>query len=93
MVAGWITTEVGRQPWVVYGMLRTRDGVTPSLSGGDVVISLAVYIIAYIAIFGAGGYFLVRLLRAGPVDRPAAAGSQRQGTPARPLSGAAADAD
>ncbi|MEO8738474.1 MAG: cytochrome ubiquinol oxidase subunit I [Casimicrobiaceae bacterium] len=93
VVAGWITTEVGRQPWVVYGMLRTRDAVTPSLSASDVVISLLVYIAAYIVIFGAGGYFLVRLLRAGPVDSTVATGPQPIGRPARPLSGAAADAD
>jgi len=93
VVAGWITTEVGRQPWVVYGMLRTRDAVTPSLSGSDVIISLVVYVTAYVLIFGAGGYFLIRLLRAGPVDRSVAMGPQPMGTPARPLSAAAADAD
>ncbi len=93
VVAGWITTEVGRQPWVVYGMLRTRDAVTPSLSGGDVIVSLVVYVAAYVLIFGAGGYFLIRLLRAGPVDRSAATGPQPKATPARPLSAAGADAD
>jgi cytochrome d ubiquinol oxidase subunit I len=93
VVAGWITTEVGRQPWVVYGMLRTHDAVTPSLSGSDVVISLAVYVAAYILIFGSGGYFLVRLLRAGPVDAPLAGGPQPAATPARPLSEAAGPAD
>ncbi len=89
VVAGWVTTEVGRQPWVVYGLMRTRDAVTPSLSAGDVVVSLAVYIVAYAAIFGAGGYFLVRLLRAGPVDKPAAPGAGSSATSARPLSAAA----
>jgi cytochrome d ubiquinol oxidase subunit I len=93
VVAGWITTEVGRQPWVVYGLLRTRDAVTPSLGGGDVVVSLVVYVVAYLAIFGSGGYFLVRLLRAGPLDKPAVSGPQPKGTAARPLSGAAADAN
>jgi cytochrome bd ubiquinol oxidase subunit I len=88
VVAGWVTTEVGRQPWVVYGLMRTREAVTPSLSTGDVVVSLAVYVAAYAAIFGAGGYFLVRLLRAGPVDRTAAALTSRAATPARPLSAA-----
>ena len=88
VVAGWVTTEVGRQPWVVYGLLRTRDAVTPSLRAGDVTVSILVYIAAYIVIFGAGLYFLGRLVASGfepaapePGDAPAA-------TPARPLSGA-----
>jgi cytochrome d ubiquinol oxidase subunit I len=84
VIAGWVTTEVGRQPWVVYGLLRTQDAVTPSLTGTDVLVSLAVYLIAYSAIFGAGGYFLVRLLRAG-LAAPVLA-EAIHGTPARPLS-------
>ena len=89
VVAGWITTEVGRQPWVVYGLVRTRDAVTPSLGTADVAVSLAVYVAAYLVIFGAGGYFLARLLRAGPIDKRPASGPQQAGTPARPLSAAA----
>ena len=42
VLAGWFTAEVGRQPWVVYGLLRTKDAVTPSLTTGDVLVSLAV---------------------------------------------------
>ncbi|HEV2042931.1 MAG TPA: cytochrome ubiquinol oxidase subunit I, partial [Casimicrobiaceae bacterium] len=90
VIAGWVTTEVGRQPWVVYGLMRTKDAVTPSLTGSDVLMSLAVYVIAYIVIFGAGGYFMGRLLRAGPTDkRPAP--QRRTATPARPLSTAEVD--
>ena len=87
VVAGWVTTEVGRQPWTVYGLLRTRDSVTPSLTGGDVLASLAVYVAAYIVIFGCGGYFMVRFLRAGPVDRAPAPGHVSR-TAARPMSAA-----
>jgi cytochrome d ubiquinol oxidase subunit I len=87
VIAGWVTTEVGRQPWVVYGLMRTRDAVTPSLAGADVLVSLAVYVAAYVAIFGAGGYFLVRLLRAGPVTKTPAE-DHPAGTAARPLSAA-----
>ena len=47
VIAGWVTTEVGRQPWAVYGLLRTADAVTPSLAGGDVCVSLAVYVVVY----------------------------------------------
>ena len=41
ILTGWFTAEVGRQPWVVYGLLRTKDAVTPSLVTGDVLFSLA----------------------------------------------------
>jgi cytochrome d ubiquinol oxidase subunit I len=88
VLAGWVTTETGRQPWVVYGLMRTRDAVTPSLTGSDVLASLAIYVVAYIAIFGAGGYFMVRFLRVGPVEKAAAAERRVTATPARPLSAA-----
>ncbi|MGH8696189.1 MAG: cytochrome ubiquinol oxidase subunit I, partial [Burkholderiales bacterium] len=65
VTAGWITTEVGRQPFVVYGHMRTADAVTPSLTGGDVVVSLAVYVVVYLVVFGAGLYYLVRLVQRG----------------------------
>ena len=68
VLAGWITTEVGRQPWTVYGLLRTADSVSPSLTGTDVLISLAGYILAYLIIFPAGLLIMARLVRRGPVD-------------------------
>jgi cytochrome bd ubiquinol oxidase subunit I len=86
VIAGWVTTEVGRQPWTVYGLLRTKDSVTPSLAGGDVLASLAVYVVAYIVIFGCGGYFMARFLRAGPLDRRPQTGQRGVGTAARPMS-------
>ena len=88
VIAGWVTTEVGRQPWTVYGLMRTKDSVTPSLAGSDVLASLIVYVVAYILIFGIGGFFMVRFLRAGPVDKAPDAGRRGQGTPARPMSAA-----
>ena len=51
VIAGWTTTEVGRQPWTVYGLLRTADSVTPSLTGTDVLISLAGYMVVYLIMF------------------------------------------
>ena len=47
MLTGWFTAEVGRQPWVVYGLLRTKDAVTPSLVTGDVLFSLVGYVVVY----------------------------------------------
>jgi cytochrome bd ubiquinol oxidase subunit I len=86
VTAGWITTETGRQPWVVYGHLRTSDAITPSLTGGDVLASLVIYVIVYAIVFGAGVYYLVRLVQRGvSADLPEARIDRR---PARPLSAA-----
>jgi cytochrome d ubiquinol oxidase subunit I len=68
VIAGWTMTEVGRQPWTVYGLLRTADSVTPSLTGFDVLVSLIGYVIAYLVIFPAGIFFMARVVRHGPVD-------------------------
>lgn len=91
VIAGWVVTEVGRQPWVVYHQLRTADAVTPSLSGGDVAASLALYVAVYLVVYPLSLYYLRALVRAGPgeegeiADRPIE-GLQRP-LPARPASG------
>ena len=79
VVAGWFTAEVGRQPWVIYGLLRTKDAVTPSLTTTDVTISLAGYVLVYAVIYGFGIYYLFGLLRdgPGPAPQPAAATAKR----------------
>ncbi|MER8520692.1 cytochrome ubiquinol oxidase subunit I [Mesorhizobium sp. M1076] len=61
VIAGWITTEVGRQPWTVYGLLRTADSVTPSLTSFDVVLSLIGYIAVYLIDYPAGLFLMLRL--------------------------------
>lgn len=66
VLAGWTVTEVGRQPWLVYGELRTADGLSSSLSGGAVLLSLLVYVGVYVVVFGAGVYYMYRLIQAGP---------------------------
>jgi cytochrome bd ubiquinol oxidase subunit I len=86
VTAGWFTTEVGRQPWVVYGHLRTADSVSPNLTGGDVVLSLLAYVVVYAIIFGAGFYYLVRLVQRGLPDELHEPGPEQR--PARPLSAA-----
>jgi cytochrome d ubiquinol oxidase subunit I len=67
ILSGWVTAEVGRQPWVVYGVLRTADALTPFLSAQTVLVSLAVYGTVYTFIFTFGTYYIYRLLRTGPV--------------------------
>jgi cytochrome bd ubiquinol oxidase subunit I len=58
-------TEVGRQPWTVYGLLRTAQSVTPSLTGPDVMTSLLIYMVLYLAMYPAGLAVIVRLIRQG----------------------------
>jgi cytochrome d ubiquinol oxidase subunit I len=88
VLAGWTVTEVGRQPWIVQGLLRTRDAVTPSLTGTDVLVSLALYAIVYAVVFGAGLYYMFKLARAGPPDHVDLRDAKLTERPARPLSGA-----
>ena len=65
VIAGWTTTEVGRQPWTVYGLLRTAKSVTPSLTGTDVAISLALYVIVYLIMFPTGFALMAGIVRRG----------------------------
>jgi cytochrome bd ubiquinol oxidase subunit I len=64
---GWFTAEVGRQPWTVYGVLRTADAMTPFLTTRAAAISLVVFCAVYAFIFAFGTFYIYRLLRAGPV--------------------------
>lgn len=86
VLAGWTTTEVGRQPWVIYGLMRTRDAVTPSLTTSDVAISLATYMLSYAIIFGGGFILLRRLVRIGIAASVTADEHEPQAHPKRPLS-------
>jgi cytochrome d ubiquinol oxidase subunit I len=68
-LTGWFTAEVGRQPWVVYGLLRTADAMTPFLTVRAATISLIIFCAVYTLIFAFGTFYIYRLLRAGPVGR------------------------
>jgi len=68
VIAGWMTTEVGRQPWTVYGLLRTAQSVTPSLTGKDVAISLALYALVYLVMFPTGIAYMAGMVRRGAGD-------------------------
>jgi cytochrome d ubiquinol oxidase subunit I len=68
VLAGWITTETGRQPWTVYGLLRTADSVSPSLSGADVLISLIGYAVVYLVMFPVGVALMARIVARGPSE-------------------------
>ena len=69
ILTGWFTAEVGRQPWTIYGLLRTADAVTPILATRTALISLVVYCTLYAFIGAFGVLFIYRLLRAGPGGR------------------------
>ena len=86
LVAESATTEMGRQPWVIYGLLRTRDAVSLH-STLQMAISLLVFIVVYCAVFGVGYYYIFRLIKKGPQPVTELT-SQTAGTPARPLSAA-----
>jgi cytochrome d ubiquinol oxidase subunit I len=62
---GWFTAEIGRQPFVVYGHLRTADAVSP-VAAGAVAASLVTFFVVYAFVFGFGSYYLAKLLRKGP---------------------------
>jgi cytochrome d ubiquinol oxidase subunit I len=66
VLAGWFTTETGRQPWLVQGVIRTAEGLSPALPGSSVLLSLILYAVAYAIIFGAGIVFILRTVREGP---------------------------
>jgi cytochrome d ubiquinol oxidase subunit I len=92
VIAGWVTTEVGRQPWTVYGLMRTSDSVSPSLTESDVAISLAFYVVVYLIMFPTGIAFMAGLVRRGPQDG-AEAGAIEGGRPDRPFRQAAVRPD
>jgi cytochrome d ubiquinol oxidase subunit I len=64
--AGWIFTEMGRQPWVVFGLLRTNDAVSPLVSSGTVALTLIGYTLIYSTLAAVGGWLFVREVRHGP---------------------------
>lgn len=65
LLAGWITTEAGRQPWVVYGVMRTSQAVSP-LTAQQVSVSLMAFVCVYFLVFGTGIYYMLKLMRKGP---------------------------
>jgi cytochrome d ubiquinol oxidase subunit I len=72
---GWITAEVGRQPWIVYGLLRTSDAVSPALTGGELLFSLIAFALVYLAVGTAYTTLLARSIRQGPGTEAAAWGA------------------
>jgi cytochrome d ubiquinol oxidase subunit I len=85
VLAGWTTTEVGRQPWTVYGLLRTADSVAPSLKGGDVLASLLAYMAVYLIIYPSAVVIAARLVLKGPAVAPISGAPIESGRPSAPV--------
>lgn len=91
ILAGWTVTETGRQPWIVYGVLRTAQAVSP-VTAAQVVTSLALFVLVYVLVFSIGVWYISRMIGSGPQaalpapdilpNRPLAGG--RSAPPAQP---------
>ncbi|ARP83110.1 cytochrome ubiquinol oxidase subunit I [Bordetella genomosp. 8] len=94
ILAGWMTTEIGRQPWVVYGVMRTADAVSPH-GAGQLGFTLALFVVVYFVVFGAGVAYMLKLIRKGPQgdhgDAPPDGGPGEEHHAMRPLSAASDD--
>jgi len=84
ILAGWYTTEIGRQPWVAYGILRTIDAASP-VAPSAVLTTLVLFLIVYACVFAMGIYYINRLIEHGPTG---AAAAVPQTLPSRPLAAA-----
>jgi cytochrome d ubiquinol oxidase subunit I len=89
LLAGWLTTEIGRQPWVVYGLQRTAEATSPS-GMPQVALSATLFVVSYFFVFGVGIAYILRLVRKGPSqyleEGLPSGGPGQERTPARPLS-------
>ncbi|PTM97138.1 cytochrome ubiquinol oxidase subunit I [Mycoplana dimorpha] len=95
ILAGWFTTEIGRQPWIVYGAMRTKDAVS-NHSTLTMSITLGVFVVVYVFVFGIGTRYMLKLIGKGPDNNeevPPEKDSQPHRRPARPLSAAPDDVD
>jgi len=91
LLAGWFTTEIGRQPWVVYGLMRTANA-SSNHSVEQMSLTLVLFVVVYFMLFGTGFGYMMRLVRKGPKVHEGAdtthGGPGQKRTPARPLSAA-----
>ena len=89
VLAGWVTTEVGRQPFTVHGLLRTADSLSP-IDAPAVAASLASFAVVYFFVFGAGVFYLLRLMSEPPeTEEDALSSGPLRSTGVRPAARAA----
>ena len=65
VLSGWFVTEIGRQPYIVYGVMMTREAVSPVVSA-PIAISLVAFFLTYLVVFGSGSYYIIKLIMKGP---------------------------
>jgi len=82
VLAGWFVTEIGRQPYIIYGVMRTAEAASPVL-GPSIALSLSAFVVTYAIVFGAGIYYILKLIAKGPV--PASETYGDHGVTAPPL--------
>ncbi len=73
VIAGWCVTEIGRQPYIIQGVMRTSESVSP-VTGTHISLSLLAFILTYLFVFGAGSYYILRLIAKGPTTEAEAFG-------------------
>ncbi len=81
VLAGWFVTEVGRQPWIIHNVMRSSESVSP-VAGESIAISLAAFVLTYLFVFGAGTYYIIKLIRKGPQTQEEAYGAHGVTKPA-----------
>ncbi|MEZ3118014.1 cytochrome ubiquinol oxidase subunit I [Halobaculum sp. MBLA0147] len=91
---GWVVTEVGRQPWVIQGVMKTSDGVSPGLTGSEALVTLLGFVSVYATLLGLYTYVVARIVRDGPptgeeLETPVT--SHDEQPPAEPTTGVASD--
>jgi cytochrome d ubiquinol oxidase subunit I len=84
VLSGWFVAEVGRQPWTVYGILRTADAVSP-VPGGSVLATIILFVLVYGVVFGAGLYYMAKLVQRGPEETAPAFEEEEADLSHRPL--------
>jgi cytochrome d ubiquinol oxidase subunit I len=82
VLAGWFVTEIGRQPYIIYNVMRTAEAASP-VGSQPIALSLAAFVVTYGVVFGAGVYYIVRLIAKGPAAEETAYGDH--GVPRPPL--------
>jgi len=88
VLAGWVVTESGRAPWLIYGQMTHAQGLTPSLTGGMALFTLIGYIVVYSLVFSAGIYYLLKVFRGGLEKASAPHEMDEIERPMRPFSAA-----
>lgn len=88
VLAGWVVTETGRAPWLIYGQMTHAQGLTPSLTGGMALFTLIGYVVVYSLVFSSGVYYLLKVFRGGLEKANAPHEMDEVERPMRPFSAA-----